>query len=331
MERRMKLSKLRYFFATRTKRYLSSLGKGALIRENNNYLSKYHELYLKGEFNLENKKHFLEGWFYESVGYFPNIEKPRTFNEKIQWYKLYYNDPVIAKCIDKITFKDFIKETVGDEYVVPSLGVYSSADEINFDELPDRFVIKANFGSSGKEIIIVTDKSKLDIASARKTISSWVKPWWRDSWGGYEFVRPRILIEEYIEQKDGQVYDYKFWCFNGEPKYVYVSINRFKNHAIDIFNTNWEKQDLTFSDIPNSGIQIEKPRNLPQMIELSRRISRQFPFVRVDFYELRNRIYIGELTFYPNGGFEVFIPPKWDKELGKMLILPRTKLDRGKG
>jgi hypothetical protein len=324
----MNFSNLRYLFATRTKRYLSSLGKRTLIRDNKNYLSKYHELYLRGEFNLENRKHFLEGWFFDSVGYFPNIEKPKTFNEKIQWYKLYYNDPIITRCIDKITFKDFIRETVGDEYVVPLLGVYSNAEEINFDELPDRFVIKANFGSSAKELIIVTDKSKLDIASTRKTISSWAKPWWRDSWGGYEFVHPRILIEEYIEQMDGQVYDYKFWCFNGDPKYVYVSVNRFRHHEIDIFDLNWEKQDLTFGDIPNSNQKIEKPKNLPLMIELSRRISKQFPFVRVDFYELGNRIYIGELTFYPNGGFEVFISSKWDKELGRMLILPKTRLNR---
>lgn len=160
----------------------------------------------------------MEEWFYDRVGYFPNIDNPRTLNEKIQWYKLFYNDPLIAKYIDKISFKNYIKEILGSEYVIPTLGDYSNADKIDFDELPHRFVIKANFGSSAKEIIIVTDKSKLDIASSRRTISSWEKPWWRNAWGGYEFVHPRMLIEEYIKQKDGRLNDYKFMCFNGDPK-----------------------------------------------------------------------------------------------------------------
>jgi hypothetical protein len=286
------------------------------------YLSKYHKLYLKGEFNLENKKHFLEEWFKNDLGYFPNIEDPKTFNEKMQWYKLYYNDPLIAKCIDKVSFKDYIKDVLGGEYVIPTLGVYSSADEINFDELPNQYVIKANFGSCGKEIIIVTDKSKLDIAGTRRKISSWEKPWWRDAWGGYGFIHPKILIEKYIEQIDGQVYDYKFWCFNGDPKYVCVSMDRFEHHTIDVFNLDWEKQDIAYVDYPNSKRKIERPKHLSQMIEISRQISKRFPFVRVDFYETGNMIYVGELTFYPGGGLNVFNPKEWDYKLGEMLTLP---------
>ncbi len=292
------------------------------LRSKENYWLKYHELYLKGEFNLENRKHFLEEWFRDSVGYFPDIENPKTFNEKIQWYKLYYDDPLIAKCIDKISFKEYIKEVIGNEYVIPSLGEYSNADEIDFDGLPDQFVIKANFGSSAKEIIIVTDKSKLDIAGTRKTISSWEKPWWRDAWGGYEFVQPKILIEEYIEQVDGQVYDYKFWCFNGDAEHIYVSADRFKRHTINVYNIDWEKVDIAFTDFPTFEKEIEKPEHLSQMIAVSKLVSKRFPFVRMDFYETEKRIYVGELTFYPAGGFELFIPRDWDYKLGEMLKLP---------
>jgi len=286
------------------------------------YWLKYHELYLKGKFNLKNKKRFLEEWFKDSVGYFPNIDDPETFNEKIQWYKLYYKDPLIAEYIDKISFKDHIREVLGSGLVVPTLGVYSSADEVIFDELPNQFVIKANFGSSGKEVIIVTDKSKLDVESTRRTISSWEKPWWRSAWGGYEFIHPKILIEAYIEQEDGQVYDYKFWCFNGDPKYIAVSTDRFRDHRLDIYNLDWEKQALSFIGYPNSNASIDRPKHLSQMIEMSRRMSGQFPFVRVDFYEVGDRIYIGELTFYPGGGFFLFNPKEWDHKLGQMLKLP---------
>ena len=314
-------SGLREIWIGRARRVLCALR----IKTGSGYWAKYHELYLKGEFNLENKKHFLEEWFKDGVGYFPNIDSPKTFNEKIQWYKLYYNDPLIAKCIDKVSVKDYFKEVLGSEFVIPLLGVYSSADEIDLDALPNQFVIKANHGSSGKEVIVVTDKSKLDIAATRKTIARWEKPWWRSAWGGYEFVKPRILIEDYIEQIDGQVYDYKFWCFNGAPKYVAVSTNRFKDHRIDIFDLDWVKQDVAYVEYPNSGRKIEPPKHLSQMIEISRRLSKPFPFVRVDFYDLEDKIYIGELTFYPGGGLNLFSPKEWDNKFGEMLLLPTER------
>ena len=294
------------------------------IRIKRDYWSKYYKIYQRGDFDLKNKKHFLEEWFEAQVGYFPNIDNPKTFNEKIQWYKLYYNDPLIVKCIDKVTFKDYIKETIGGEYVIPTLGIFKNADEINFDELPNQFVIKANHGSSAKEIIIITDKSKLDITTTRRKISSWEKPWWRSAWGGYEFVQPKILIEEYIEQMDGQVYDYKFWCFNGEPKYVVVNTDRFKNLRLDVFDLDWKKQDFAFIGYPNSEKDIEQPEHLPQMIEMSRKLSKPFPFVRVDFYDLGEKIYVGELTFYPGGGLNKFHPKDWDYKFGELLRLPMS-------
>lgn len=317
----MRFSNLLDYYVKRTKRRLFVIGRN---KNNKDFLTKYHELYLKGEFNLENRKHFLEEWFIDSVGYFPDIDNPKTFNEKIQWYKLYYNDPLIVKCIDKISFKDYIKELVGTEYVIPILGEYSNADEINFDELPNQFVIKANYGSDAREIILVTDKSKLDLASTRIRISSWQKPWWRDAWGGYEFVHPKILIEEYIEQIDGQVYDYKFMCFNGDPNYIIFSTNRFKDQTIDFFDIYWNKLDITNKNHPNSKNKIEQPRHLAQMIEVSIKLSKLFPLARVDFFEAGNRLYVGELTFYPGGGMNKASSIERDYKLGEMLKLPKT-------
>jgi len=318
----MKSSGLKDSIAKRVERVFLRLGIKTKITNNQDFWTKYHELYLKGEFNLENKKHFLEEWFEAQAGYFPNIDYPKTFNEKIQWYKLYYNDPLVSKCIDKVSFKEYIKEVLGSEYVIPTLGIYSNADEINFNELPNQFVIKSNCGSGAEEIIIVKDKSKLDIESSRKAISNWKKPWWRSAWGGYEFIQLRILIEVYIEQIDGQVYDYKFMCFNGEPKYVSVATNRFTNHTLDSFDLDWKRQDLSSTGASHSEKNIGRPRNLQRMIEISRKMSKPFPFVRVDFYDLGDWVYLGELTFYPGGGFSKYYPKERDNKLGEMLKLP---------
>ncbi len=315
----MKFSDLLDHSVKRTKGFLHVLGR---VRKKKNYWTKYHELYLKGSFDLENRKHFLEEWFIDGVGYFPDIENPKTLNEKLQWYKLYYHDPLITKCIDKISFKEYIKEVLGSEYAIPLLGIYSNADEIDFDGLPNQFVIKSNFGSDAKEIIIVTDRSKLDIAATRKKISSWEKPWWRDAWGGYEFVQPRILIEEYIEQMDGQVYDYKFMCFNGEPNFIVFSTDRFKDQKIDFFDLDWNKLAVRSRKHPNSKGKIEPPKHFSQMIEFSRKLSKQFPFVRVDFFETGNRLYVGELTFYPGGGMGRYRQIGRDYKLGGILKLP---------
>jgi hypothetical protein len=320
----MKLSFWIDHYSKTAKRKLHNLGRSKSDRD---FWTKYHELYLKGKFDLENRKHFLEEWFSDTVGYFPDIDNPKTFNEKIQWYKLYYHDPLIVKCIDKISFKDHIKETLGSEYVVPLLGVYSSADEIDFDALPDQFVIKANYGSDAKQIILVTDKSKMDATETWKTVSSWEKPWWRDAWGGYEFVQPKILVEKYVEQAEGQVYDYKFMCFNGEPSHIIFSTNRFKDQTIDYFDIDWKKLDMISRDHPNSPNKIERPKELSKMVEMTRTLSKQFPFVRADLYVVEERPYIGELTFYPGGGLNKYSHIERDYEMGQKLKLPeRSKL-----
>ncbi len=314
----MKFSNVSDHYLKKTKRYISILG----IKPKVNYWNKYHELYLKGELNLENKRHFLEQWFKDSVGYFPDIENPKTLNEKIQWYKLFYNDPLIAKCIDKVSFKEYIKEVLGSEFAIPSLGVYSSADEINFDELPNQFVVKANFGSDAKEIIIVTDKSKLDVASTRKTISSWQKPWWRTAWGGYEFIQPKILIEEYIDRNQEEVHEFKFMCFNGDPKYVVVHTDPLRDSSLAFYDLYWKRLVIAYSNHPSSKREIKRSKYHNQMIEISRRIAKQFPLVRVDFFEAKNRLYIGELTFYPGGGMNRYLRNGCDYKLGEMLRLP---------
>ncbi len=322
----MKVSNARDIYLKSAKRYLSILG----IKPKVNYWTKYHELYLKGEFNLEHKKKFLEQWFKDSVGYFPDIDNPKTLNEKIQWYKLYYHTPLITKCIDKVSFKDHIAEVLGDEYVIPSLGVYSSADEINFDELPNQFVIKANFGSDAKEVIIVTDKSKLDIPQTCKTISSWEKPWWRSAWGGYEFIQPKILIEEYIDRNQEEVHEFKFMCFNGNPKYVVVHIDPLRDSSLAFYDLYWKRLVIAYSNHPSSKREIERSKYHYQMIEISKRIAKQFPLVRVDFFEANNRLNVGELTFYPGGGMNKYLRKSCDYKLGEMLRLPvKTRSNLG--
>ena len=294
----------------------------ASLGANKDYFSKYHELYDKGQFDQENRKHFLEEWFTRSVGYFPNIDHPKTLNEKLQWYKLYYKNPLMPKCIDKISFKDFIKDELGSEYAIPLIGVYPSAAEIDFDALPKQFVIKLSCGSDAKQIILVEDKSKLDISATRAAVAGWEKPWWRAAWGGYEFIEPRILIEEYVEQAPGQVYDYKIACYGGNPDYIIFSTGRFTSQTLDFFDPDWKLLDITSKKHPHSPMKIERPPRLSEMLEISRKLSRHFPFVRVDFYEPDERMYVGELTFYPGGGMNKSSSVKRDYESGEKFILP---------
>lgn len=274
------------------------------------------------------KKGILENRFYNMVGYFPNLDTPKSFNEKLNWLKLYYKDPLMTKCVDKITFKDYIKETLGDGYTVPLIKVYNSPEEINFEELPNQFVIKSNCGWGGLQVCIVKDKNSVNIDNLKAQANNWILDWNNYFYQSFEWdckdITPKIMVEEYIEQMDGQVYDYKFFCYNGEPKNLFVAADRFQNKSFNFYDLDWNL--LPFTRLyPNSKYPLKKPKNFNKMVELARKLSKPFPFVRVDLYEIGNKVLVGELTFFPGGGVEPFTPVEWDYKLGEMLKLPEKK------
>lgn len=262
--------------------------------------------------------------------YFPNIENPRTFNEKIQWLNLYYHDPLITKCVDKVTFKDYLHEMVGDEYTVPTIGVYNDASEIDFQKLPDEYVLKSNWGGDSSQVFIKTKENKSKEDNIKRLANSWLHPLknlynYAFCWG-YKDIKPKLCIEELLKPDDGVLLDYKFLCFNGEPKYAFVVYDRRTNMALDFFDMEWNKLDFT-RQYKNSKITASKPKNFEKMKEISRILSKPFPFVRVDFYEVNGKLYVGELTFSPGGGFEPFKPVEWDYKMGSYLDLPEKMLD----
>ncbi len=282
------------------------------------YLDRYRE-----DFSEDDQRYFLEQCFFDQLGYKLNLDNPQTFNEKLQWLKLYYHNPLMTQCADKVAVRDFIAQRIGEEYLVPTLGVYSSPDEIDFDALPDRFVLKVNWGSG--QNIICKDKSTLDISEAKKQLQQWMEPksnlYFTHLEWGYKNIQPKIICEQYIEQFDKNLLDYKFICFNGQPYFVWIDTDRFIDHKRIFYDLNWNRQSFGLQ-YPIDSRDYSKPENLDNMIDFAKALSHDFPHARVDFYNLNGKIYFGEITFYSGAGYELFSPPEWDLKLGQMIQLP---------
>lgn len=270
----------------------------------------------------------LKQLFYKKVGYYLNLKNPKTFNEKIQWIKLNYFHPDMERCVDKYEFKKYIEEKLGPGYTLSLYGAWDDESDIDFDTLPDKFVLKSNVQSDGKHIIVVRDKSKLDLDKLRTVLSSWLLS--RNTMcvsycRAYHDVKPMIIAEHYLEGFDDSVTDYKFMCFNGKPELLFVVTDRHSDMRVNFYDLDWNL--LPFTRIyPNTDTPIPKPKNFDRMIEISTQLAKNFPFVRVDFYETADseHIYIGEMTFYPGGGLEAFEPKVWDDKLGDLLTLPEA-------
>lgn len=254
-----------------------------------------------------------------------DLKKPQTFNEKLQWLKLYDRNPEYIKMVDKYEAKKYVANIIGEEYIIPTLGVYDKFEDINFATLPNQFVIKCTHDSGG--LIICKDKTKLNIKEARKKINKSLKRnyFYTGREWPYKNVKPRIIAEQYMVDESGtELKDYKFFCFNGEPKLLFVAKDR-------PYATKFNYYDMDFKKLPfkqhykNFNDYIEKPKGFEKMIELSRKLSKDIPHVRVDFYDINGKVYFGELTFYHFSGFEKFEPEEWDRILGDMLKLPKEK------
>lgn len=280
--------------------------------------------------NEEKKKEILKEAFKKRVGYELNFDNPQTMNEKIMWLKLYYQDPLITKCCDKYAVKDYVAQTIGEEYVVPTIAKYNSPDEIDFNKLPEQFVLKVNW-SSGYNII-VPDKSKIDQEAVKKQLKNWIKPdrnayFQYFNWG-YKHMKPVVYAEKYIEQIDGQVYDYKFFICNGKFEFMLIATDRNNDETLthDFFDNHFNWLDLTYGSLKHANPLPAKPKNFEKMIKLAETLAIPFPFVRIDFYEIGNKIYLGEMTFYPAGGLKPFIPNEWDYKFGAKIKLPEKKI-----
>ena len=255
-----------------------------------------------------------------------DLKNPKTFNEKLQWLKLYNRKDIYTVMVDKYEAKKYVADTIGEGHIVPTIGVYNKFEDISFDELPKQFVIKCTHDSGG--LVIVRDKAKLDIAEARKKINKCLKVnyYYHGREWPYKNVKPRIIVEKYMEDKKNEgLTDYKVMCFNGKAKVIFTCTERFGDGLkVTFFDLDWNR--LPFErHYPSSKKDIPKPKNLKTMIKLSEKLAEGIPFVRMDWYEINGKLYFGEYTFYPGGGMEEFTPEEWDTRIGEMLDLGQVK------
>ena len=277
-------------------------------------------------FNILSDETFLKIAYKVRFGKKLNLDNPISFNEKLQWLKLYNQDSKYVTMVDKIAVKKYIAKIVGEDIIIPTLGVYNTFDEINFNDLPNQFVIKCNHDSGN--VVICKDKTCFDFKQAKHIITKALKNnlfYWGREWP-YKKVTPKIIVEKYMEDKEtNELRDYKFFCFDGKVKFMFVATDR------SIHDTKFNFYDLNFNLLPftqhypNDKRNIVKPKNFDKMVKLAETLSKDIPHVRVDFYEVNGKIYFGEFTFYHFSGFVPFSPEVWDEKIGRMLKLPKEK------
>ena len=273
-------------------------------------------------------KWYLFFRFKNRVGYWPHLNHPRTFNEKLQWLKLNDRHAEYTQMVDKIDAKKYVASIIGDKYIIPTLGVWNSVDEIEWDKLPNQFVIKVSSDSGG--IVVCKDKQTLDIEKAKEKLTNgWGKNYYvHNKEYPYRDLTPRIIAEEYKEDESGyELRDYKIFCFNGEPKILFVASDRQKageDTKFDFFDLNWNHLPFT-NGHPNSKEHIAKPKNFEEMLEIAKKLSVGIPQVRIDLYNCNGQIYFGEITFFNWSGMTAFDPVEWDFKLGKLIKLPCDK------
>lgn len=297
---------------------LPRLDKYFITQSKSNYL-------MREQLDDEAIRRISAAIFEEKVGYRPDLDHPRSMNEKIFWMKLNYHNPLITTCCDKFAVKDYVTQNLGSEYVVPTLASWDNADDVDFSQLPEQFVLKVNW-SSGYNII-VKDKSQLNQEEARKKIAHWMQPQQNSyyhtfNWG-YKDMVPVVYAEQYMEQIEGQLYDYKFYCCNGEAKFLFIATDRHKEGKLtyNFFDMDFNRLPFTYGGRGHEE-KLEKPAQFKEMVRCAEILSKPFPFVRVDFYEVGNAIYVGEMTFYSGGGILPFDPVEWDYKLGEYIDLP---------
>lgn len=272
-------------------------------------------------------KTYLQCKWWVNNGKKLDLENPVTFNEKLQWLKLYNRNPMYTTMVDKYEAKKYVANIISDEHIIPTLGIYDSVEDIDFDSLPNQFVLKCTHDSGG--IVICQDKTQLNRKEAIKKLRKGLKSnfYWTNREWPYKNVTPRIIAEKYMTNGDGELRDYKFFCFDGVPRVMFIASDRFNKEE----ETKFDFFDMEFNHLPfrnghpNATKPIERPAEFDEMRMLASKLSKGIPQVRVDFYDVNGQIYFGEMTFFHWSGFVKFDPEEWDYKIGEMIELPRNK------
>jgi hypothetical protein len=268
-------------------------------------------------------KQYIQVAYFRKFGRFPNLKNPQTFNEKLQWLKLYDRKPEYTTMVDKYEAKKYVASIIGEEYIIPTLGVWDKFEDIDFEELPNQFVLKCTHDSGG--LVICRDKSKLDIEATRKKINGSLKH--NYYWGGrewpYKNVKPRIIAEQYMEDNQTHdLWDYKYFCFHGEPKMLYISkgLEHHPTAQISFYDIQGNEMPFHRSDYAPFH-EVPMPNNYDEMAIIASRIANKIssPFARIDLYSICGKTYFSEITFTPCGGMIPFEPIEWDRSIGCWL------------
>ena len=267
-------------------------------------------------------KYYLQMVYMYKMGKRLNLKNPQTFNEKLQWLKLYDRKPEYTVMVDKIESKKWVANRIGGSHIIPTLGVWNKAEDIDFNSLPNQFVLKTNHDSGG--IVICKNKSKLDIKRTREKLNKSLKINFSvvgREWP-YKNVPRKIFAEKYMVDESGQeLKDYKIFCFNANPEFIQVDFDRFADsgHKRNLYTPDWNLLNFEYGYKSDSSIKIERPDNLEEMLFFASKLSEGQTFLRVDFYSIQGKTYFGELTFFPGSGFERFSQPNKDNEYGNLI------------
>ncbi|MCQ2199975.1 MAG: hypothetical protein MJZ19_09695 [Paludibacteraceae bacterium] len=276
-------------------------------------------------------KPYLQLMYRYKMKKFFSWEHPETFTEKLQWLKLYYKDPILTTMVDKYAVKDYVTQKCGPGHVIPLLGVWNTPEEIDFDKLPNQFVLKTTHGGGGCGVVICRDKATFDKEAAFKKLHKSLKTdlFVQGREYPYRDVPRRIIAEEYAVDESGvELKDYKIFCFDGVVKMIKVDFDRFISHHANYFTPEWELMDFgeDASSSPVWDKDLPRPKNLELMLEIAQTLSKGLPFVRIDTYNVNGTVYVGEITFFPASGFDAYKPVEWNNIIGDWLTLPDCKI-----
>ena len=270
---------------------------------------------------------FLKVQFWARTGKKLNLYHPKTFCEKMQWLKLHSINPLFTTLVDKYAVRDFVASRIGQDHLIPLLGVYDKFEDIDFHILPEQFVLKTTHDSGG--VVICRDRGSFNMAFARKKLNASLRHnyYWEGREYPYRNVPPRIVAEQFMQQdRGGQLLDYKFFTFNGEPKFLYVAVGRYSKEGLSYVYYDMDFTPMPFNNKyhqPSDNVELpSKPDNFDEMKELVKKLCLDVPFVRIDIYSINNKVYFGEYTFFHDGGVVEFVPDEWNQKLGDMIILP---------
>lgn len=278
-----------------------------------------HKIRMNRYYSMEHGKHI-------------NFQSPKSFTEKMQWYMLNFQDPIAVEITDKIQFKNFVKKRIGDGYTAKLLGVWNNADTIDFSCLTPPYVLKSNCSGDGNNILIIKDNS-FNESVVRETVSQWLD--WKNTFinsssNAFNKIKPLIMAEEYISDLSSQIIDYKFFCFDGQPFCAYTAYDNIVDGKKGIskyalYDLEWNVLDVKYDN--NEICPVDQPPHLAEMIDLCKVLSKGFPFVRVDFYDLKDRLIVGELTYDSSWGLKKFVPESFDLLLGEQFHLTTGRTD----